>query len=66
MDSAKWQLATLQQLLQDRAARAKEIIAAYKPMFASKEEYLAFMDQLDRSGERIAYPDDKTARVDLA
>ena len=65
VDSAKWQLAMLRLLLQDDAAQAKRIVAEYKPLFASKEEYLAFMDSLDRSGDRITYGEEGIATVQL-
>ena len=56
---AKWQIAMLKILLQDDAKRAKEILADFKPLFASKEEYLSFMDSLNASGDRIVYGEDK-------
>ena len=65
VDSTKWQVAALRLLLEDDAARAKKIVADYKPMFDSKEAYLAFMDRLDRSGERIVYHEDGTATIKL-
>ncbi len=58
---AKWQLAMLSLLLCDGAARAKKIVAEYKPLFASKEEYFAFIDALSASGDRIVYNEDGTA-----
>lgn len=65
VDSAKWQVAALRLLLENDAARAKEILANFKPLFASKEEYLAYLDALDRSGDRIDYGEDGVAKVDL-
>lgn len=53
--SAKWQLALLTVLLRNGAERAKEIIANFTPLFPSKEAYLAYMDSLNRSGDRIVY-----------
>ncbi len=55
--SAKMQLGMLLILLSDGAKRAKKIIEEYKPLFASKEEYLAFIDELNSSGDRIEYTD---------
>lgn len=55
VDSAKWQLALLQLLLENGAGRAKQIIADYKPEFASKQEYLSFIDSLNCCGDRITY-----------
>ncbi|MBQ2757447.1 MAG: amidohydrolase [Clostridia bacterium] len=53
--SAQVQLVMLHLLLKDGAARAKKILADFTPLFASKEEYLAFVDTLDADGERIVY-----------
>jgi len=55
VDSAKMQLGMLWLLLSDDAKRAKQVIAEYKPLFASKEAYLAYMDALNDSGDRIQY-----------
>ena len=53
-------------LLEDEGKRAKEIVADYKPLFASKEAYLEFMDSLNKEGDRIVYNEDETvAKVDL-
>ena len=61
LGSAKLQLGMLLLLLADDAKRAKQIIAEYKPMFDSKEAYLAYMDSLNASGDRIVYNADETA-----
>ena len=63
--SAKWQLAMLSLLLENDAARAKAIIADFKPQFASKEEYFAYTDSLYCEGNRIEYSADGTATVRL-
>ncbi len=55
--SAKMQLGMLLILLSDGAKRAKKVIEEYKPLFTSKEEYLAFMDSMNSSGDRIEYTD---------
>ncbi len=60
---AAFQLAFAYLLLKDGGARAKEIVAAYKPRFADKEAYLAYMDSLNASGDRITYGEDGTATV---
>ena len=65
VSSAKWQLALLTVLLRNDAEKAKEIIAGYTPKFPSKEAYLAYMDSLNRSGDRIIYRDDGTAEIRL-
>lgn len=56
--SAKLQLGILHVLLSDGAAEAKKVISEYKPLYASKEEYLEFLDSLATSGDRIEYKDD--------
>ena len=63
VDNAAWQLTMLYLLLKDDAARAKKILAEYKPQFASKEEFLTFMDSLNSEGDRIEYREDGTAVV---
>lgn len=64
--SAKLQLGMLLLLLQDEGKRAKQIIADYKPLFDSKEAYLAYMDSLNSFGDRIVYNEDETvAQVNL-
>ena len=66
LGSAKLQLGMLLLLLSDDAKRAKQIIAEYKPMFDSKEAYLAYMDSLNASGDRIVYNEDETvAEINL-
>ena len=61
--NAKWQLAMVKLLLENGASRAKQIIADFKPMFASKQEYLSYVDSLSASGDRIVYKEDGTAEV---
>lgn len=61
---AKWQLTMISLLLGKSAERAKRIVADFKGVFASKEEFLAYQDSLDRSGDRIEYSD-TGARIDL-
>ena len=63
VDSAKVQLMWLYLLLSNGGERAKKIIAEYKPQFASKEEFLSFVDSLNDSGDRIEYLDDGSAKV---
>ena len=56
--SAKLQLGMLYVLLSEDAKEAKKVISEFKPLFASKEEYLEFLDSLVSSGDRIEYKDD--------
>lgn len=64
VDSAKIQLAMLKILLKDDAKRAKEIIKNNKPLF-TKEEYLKYIENIYRSGDRIDYSDENVAKVSL-
>ena len=52
-------------LLSDKAKRAKKVIDEFEPQFASKEEYLAFIDRLNQSGDRIDYSDENKATVNI-
>ena len=64
--SAKLQLGMLLILLSDNAKRAKKVIDEYKPMFATKQEYLDFMDSLSSFGDRIEYDENgKVVKVDI-
>lgn len=64
LKSAVWQLTILKLLLKNGAVRAKNIIEKFKPKFASKKEFLEFVDSLSSSGEKIVYNGD-TALVKL-
>lgn len=61
--NAKWQLKMLELLLKDGAERAKRIKENFSPNFASKEEFLAYQDSLNSSGDRILYNEDGTANL---
>ncbi len=63
--SAKMQLGMLLLLLSDSAKRARKIIDEFEPKFSSKEEYLAFIDSLNKSGDRIDYLADSSVIVTL-
>ncbi len=63
VDSAKLQIMLLHILLNNNGERAKQIISEYKPEFASKEEFLQFIDSLNDSGDRIEYLEDGTAKI---
>ena len=62
--NAKLHLMVLKKLLENDATEAKRVIAEAKPPFASKEDYLAYIDGLNRCGDRISY-DGAEARVTL-
>ena len=63
--AAKWQLAMLRLLLSNGAERARRIISGYKPTFASKEEYFAFLERFRSTGPRINYGPDGSAHAIL-
>ena len=65
VDSAKLQMGMLHILLSDGAQRAKKIVAEYKPQFAGKEAYLAYVDSLNCKGDRITYGQDGIAKVNI-
>ncbi len=56
--SAVWQLNMLKVLLDNGGQRAKAIKDNYEAPFKSKEEYLAYLDSLSCSGDRIDYRED--------
>lgn len=64
--SAKMQLGMLLILLSDGAKEAKRVLAEFEPMFASKDEYLTFIDAFNKTGDRIEYNADETsAKVNM-
>ncbi len=65
VENAKFQLGILYILLSDEAKRAREIIEEFKPQFASKDEYLTFVESINSSGNRIEYGDGNVAKVAL-
>ena len=63
--NSKWQVAMVTLLLQDDAARAKQILEEFKPIFPSKEAFLAYQDSLNCEGDRITYREDGVAEIRL-
>lgn len=55
IDSVKGQLAILHALLENGAARARDIAESYRPVFHSKEAYFQFMDSVSRDASFIEY-----------
>lgn len=55
--SSKWQLEMLRLLLENGAERAKHILADFKPLFPSKQEYFEYIDSFTRTGDRITHSD---------
>lgn len=62
---AKWQVAMLDLLLSDGASRAKNVLDEFKPLFKNKEEFLAYQDSIESSGDRIEYLENGEARIKL-
>ena len=58
VDNAKWQLGMLLLLLKNGGERVYKIKENFTPAFASKEEYLSFVDSLNDSGDRIVYDEE--------
>ena len=58
VDSARWQLCMAKLLLENGAERAKNIIKDFKPLFADKEDYLNYIENIKTSGDRIVYTDE--------
>ena len=63
VDSAKVQVLVLDALLKDSAAAAKEIIAKFKPKFASIVDYLKANDEFFLDQEGVVYDKDGNASV---
>ena len=63
VDCAKWQVGMLYLLLRNGGERTRAIVEEFKPPFASKDEYLNYIDSLNCSGDRIEYRDDGSAVV---
>lgn len=63
--SAKWQLVMVLKLLEEDAKLAKKVIQEFKPVFASKEAYLSYVDKINDSGDRIEYREGEGAFVRL-
>ena len=65
VDNAKFQLAMILILLGNKAERAKQIVKDFKGCFASKEEFLAYQDSLNCSGNRIEYKENGSCEINL-
>ncbi len=62
--NAQWQVCMLTALLENGAKRAKEIVKDYQPIFANKQEFLAYQDGIKRKGDRIEYRADGTIVIE--
>ena len=65
VDSAKWQVGLLFRLLENGGEQAKQIVEGFEPQFASVEDFLSYMDNINCRGDRIIYNEDGTATVRL-
>ena len=61
--SALVQMAFLGKLLNENAKLAKSIIENYKPTFATKEEYFAYVDKLTLDCQAVSYEEDGTVKL---
>ncbi len=59
LGAAKLQLKMIEMLLENGATRAKAIVSGYKPEFASRDEYFAYIDKFITTGDRIKYSSGK-------
>ena len=58
VNSAKSQVLVANELLKDDAAAAREIVSSYRPTFASKQEYVEFLDSMTMDCEAVTYEED--------
>jgi len=63
--SAKSQLLALKLLLENGAVRAKEILENCKPVFSSKEEYIACADSFFMDKQTVCFRDDGKVLLDF-
>ena len=63
VESAKVQVSFLRILLSNGAARAKKILAEFKPLFDTKEAYFAYMDSLIADVTGVTYNEDGTVTL---
>ena len=65
VDSAKMQLGAVKLLLENDAARAKQIVADYEPAFKTYQEYFDFVDSLDMEKQTVVYGEDGKVTLDF-
>lgn len=65
VNSAKAQLFVVDALLSEDAAKAKEIVANYKPQFGSIKEYLDAINDLVLDKDAVVYDENGNATVDF-
>lgn len=62
--TAKCLTVMVDMLLKEDAALGKKVVAEAKPLFASKEEYLAAIDKLNMDKDAVVYNEDGTVTLD--
>ena len=65
MDSAKAQVMTIRRLLEHDAEKARLIIQNATPQFASKEEFLAYLDSQFSDKEAVIYEENGKITLDI-
>ena len=55
VDPAKIQLIALKLLLENDAAKAREVVSSYHPYFKSRAEYFAYKDRINQNYDAVAY-----------
>ena len=65
INSAKLELAVLNRLLSSDAAKAREIIDQYDPLFKSVKEYTDYMDAFTKDLDPICYGEDGNVSIRL-
>ena len=63
IECAKWQVAMIKLLLENKAERGIRIIKEHKPIFPSAKAFLEYQDSINTSGDRILYTEDGTATI---
>ena len=64
VNGAKAEVGLLYELLKNGAEKAKEIIANFKPVFSSVDEYLEHKNSLNLNKDTVVYNDDGTITID--
>ena len=59
------QVALLYELLTNNSQKAKEVIASYKPVFNSVEEYIKHKDSINMKKDCVTYNNDGTITLNF-
>ena len=65
MDSATIQVCMVRSLLSNNAEKAKNVIANFKPKFASVEDYIAHKNSIIMNKTTVIYNEDGTIKLDF-